>query len=158
MYIHRMNAVAARKSIHPLLPPLTLRPMARAERIAIFEREVRERLSRAALDALIGRAEVISEGQITEHGKRRSYLGSTMITFDLSRVSGDFREASDAGTARRLAALLTTDTTAKNRIRAVATREAEIRTQQKLHEISIEIGVRSKDTRVLVDVDVEATL
>ena len=39
------------------------RPMARATRIALFEREVRVRLSRAALDLLFARAEVISEGQ-----------------------------------------------------------------------------------------------
>jgi hypothetical protein len=36
------------------------RPMARATRIALFEREVRERLSRTALDLVLSRAEVIS--------------------------------------------------------------------------------------------------
>ena len=37
------------------------RPMARATQIALFEREVRERLSRTALDLVLSRAEVISE-------------------------------------------------------------------------------------------------
>ena len=38
------------------------KPMARATRITLFEREVRERLSRAALDVVFARAESLSEG------------------------------------------------------------------------------------------------
>ncbi len=66
--------------------------MARARRIAMFEREVRERLSRAALDAILDRAEVISEGQRAERNGKDSYLGSTMVTVDLDSLGPVVRE------------------------------------------------------------------
>src|SRR3954449_13051215 len=86
--------------------PTHLRPIARVQRIALFEREVRERLSRAALDVLFARAEVISEGQSTIRNAKPAYFGSTMLTIDLNGLAGVLREACDAGTARRLANLL----------------------------------------------------
>ena len=133
------------------------RPLAPASRIAIFEREVREHLSRAAIDALITRAELLSEGQ-TSSRDESVYVGSTMLTLDLGRCAGLFREACDVGTARRLAAMLTRDTAARNRIRAIATREAERITRRKIGELTAEIRVTASGARVLVDVDVEARL
>jgi len=94
--------------------------MARALRIAMFEREVRERLSRAALDAILDRAEVISEGQRAERSGKDSYLGSTMVTVDLDSLEAVLREPGDAGTAQRLAALLRADLTIKARMDALA--------------------------------------
>ncbi len=80
--------------------------MARATRIALFEREVRERLSRAALELVLGRAEIISEGQRGVRGGRDAYFGSTMLTINLGSLELLLRDACDAGTARRLADLL----------------------------------------------------
>ena len=57
--------------------------MARATQIALFEREVRERLSRAALDVVFARAERLSEGQSSVRGGRAAYFVSTMLTLDL---------------------------------------------------------------------------
>jgi hypothetical protein len=69
------------------------RPMARATRIALFEREVRERLSRAALELVLARAEVISEGQRSVRGGRDAYFGSTMLTIDLPALELLLRDA-----------------------------------------------------------------
>src|SRR3954447_20743715 len=78
--------------------PLPARkPMARVTRIALFEREVRERLSVSALDLLMSRAEVISEGQRSARGGRDAYFGSTMLTFDLPALAVVLRDACDAG-------------------------------------------------------------
>ena len=77
--------------------PLPARkPMARVTRIALFEREVRERITLAALDLLLSRAEVISEGQRNVRGGRDAYFGSTMLTFDLPALSVVIRDACDA--------------------------------------------------------------
>ena len=86
--------------------PTLLRPLARVQRIALFEREVRERLSRAALDLVFERAEVMSEGQRSSRAGQPVYFGSTMLTIDLEALAPQLREPCDAGTARRLATLL----------------------------------------------------
>lgn len=135
-----------------------LRPMARAARIAIFEREVRERLSRAAIEVLLARADVLSEGQRLTRGGRPLFEGSTMLTLDLSRTSALFRESGDPATARRLAAMLAKDTWARNRVRQLATKEAERLSHTKVREVSAEMRVSSKGAKVLIDVDVEAKL
>src|SRR6476659_2787263 len=91
------------------------RPMARATRIA-----VRERISRAALELVLGRAEVISEGQRGVRNGRDAYFGSTMLTIDLPSLDLLLRDACDAGTAHRLAELLESDAAAAERIEALA--------------------------------------
>src|SRR5207237_442114 len=88
---------------------MSKKPMARAVRIALFQREIRVRLSPAALDLLFARADVISEGQRAVRGGRDSYFGSTMLTLDLPSLAPLLSDACDAGTARRLAALLEGD-------------------------------------------------
>src|SRR5882672_5573252 len=106
------QAVAARK------------PMVRAIKIALFQREIRERLSVAALDLLFDRVEVISEGQRAVRGGRDSYFGSTMLTVDLPALASLLSDACDAGTARRLAELLDVDAGVARRIQALSEREA----------------------------------
>src|SRR5689334_15114401 len=101
-----------------------LRPLARVQRIALFEREVRERLSRAAMDLVFERAEVISEGQRSTRAGQPVYFGSTMLTINLDTLAPSLREACDAGTARRLATLLLDDASVNTRVKQIATREA----------------------------------
>ena len=74
--------MAAPKSLSPPVTRLLLRPLARVERISLFEREVKERLSRAALDVLFAAAGVMSEGQRSARNKREAFFGSTMLTFE----------------------------------------------------------------------------
>jgi len=135
---------------------LARRPMARATRIALFEREVRERISRAALELVLGRAEVISEGQRGARGGRDAYFGSTMLTIDLPSLDLLLRDACDAGTARRLAELLEADATAGERIEALAAREAARVAGATPKSVSTHVTIRSQAAKVFIDIDVEA--
>lgn len=132
------------------------RPMARATRIALIEREVRERLSRAALDLVLARAEVISEGQSSVRGGRQAYFGSTMLTIDLPSLELLLRDACDAGTARRLADLLTSDSEAGQRIESLAAREAARVAGATPVAVSTHVNIRAQAAKVFIDIDVEA--
>jgi hypothetical protein len=132
------------------------RPMARATRIALFEREVRERLSRAALELVLGRAEVISEGQRGVRNGRDAYFGSTMLTIDLPSLDLLLRDACDAGTARRLAELLESDAEAGARIEALAENEAARVAGAEPTSVSTHVSIRSQAAKVFIDIDVEA--
>jgi hypothetical protein len=134
-----------------------LRPLARVQRIALFEREVRERLSRAALDLIIERAEVMSEGQRSTRAGQPIYFGSTMLTINLDTLAPLLREPCDAGTARRLATLLMDDAHANARIKQIATREAARIVGGRLHAVATEVKVSARGVRVFIDADVEGT-
>jgi len=134
------------------------KPMARATRIALFEREVRERLSRAALDVIFARADRLSEGQRQPRGGRETFFGSTMLTVDLAAFADIFRDACDAGTARRLAALMESDATVPRRIREIAEREAARIAAVRLKDLRTQIVVRAQGAKVFIDVDVEGAL
>jgi hypothetical protein len=133
------------------------KPMARATRIALFEREIRERLSRAALDLLFARAEVISEGQRAVRAGRESYFGSTMLTLDLPALAVLLRDACDAGTARRLAALLEGDAGVAKRIQELTARETARVAGAVPEEVRTHVTIRSQGAKVFIDVDVEAS-
>jgi hypothetical protein len=133
------------------------KPMARATRIALFEREIRERLSRSALDLLFARAEVISEGQRALRAGRDSYFGSTMLTLDLPVLAALLRDACDAGTARRLAALLEGDAGVAQRIQALTARETARVAGATPREVRTHVAIRSQGAKVFIDVDVEAS-
>jgi len=134
----------------------THRPMARATRIALFEREVRERLSRAALELVLGRAEVISEGQRGVRNGRDAYFGSTMLTIDLPSLDLLLRDACDAGTARRLAELLESDEVASARIADLAASEAARVAGATPRSVSSHVTIRAQAAKVFIDIDVEA--
>lgn len=138
-------------------PVTTLRPMARVQRIALFEREVRERLSRAAMDLLLERAEVMSEGQRSTRDGKPVWFGSTMLTIDLEALGPALREACDAGTARRLATILTADTAVASRVKHIAGREAARLAGGRLGAVATEVKVSARGARVFIDVDVEGT-
>ena len=137
-------------------PLAARRPMARATRIGLFEREVRERPARAALDLLFARAEVISEGQRTQRGGRDAYFGSTMLTFDLPALAVLLRDACDAGTAVRLASLLEEDASVGKRVQELAKREAARVSGAAPREVSTHVAIRAQGAKVFIDVDVEA--
>ena len=148
------GAASAPASNHPALPPR--KPMARATRITLFEREVKERLSRAALDLLLSRADRLSEGQRSVRGGRNAYFGSTMLTIDLASFADVLRDACDASTAHRLATLLETDAAVPRRIRDIAEREAARVAAARLRDVRTQVTVRAQGSKVFVDVDVEA--
>jgi hypothetical protein len=132
--------------------------MVRATRIALFEREVRERLSRAALDVMFARAESISEGQCSTRGGREAYFGSTMLTIDLAALADVLRDALDPGALPRLVALMESDKELPARIREIAAREATRIAVKKLRDLTTHVSIRAQGAKVFVDVDVEASV
>jgi hypothetical protein len=158
MVTHKAKGTAPPARAQPKKGSATLlRPLARVQRIALFEREVRERLSRAALDLVFERAEVMSEGQRSTRAGQPVYFGSTMLTVDLEALAPQLRESCDAGTARRLATLLANDAAAAARVKSVAGQEAVRIAGGRLKAIATEVKVRAKGARVFIDVDVEGT-
>jgi hypothetical protein len=149
--------MAAPKSLSPNLSRPMLRPLARVERISLFEREVKERLSRAALDVLFATAGVMSEGQRTARGGRESFFGSTMLTIELDAAALALRDTADARAAQRLAALLARDAGAQARIKRLAAEECERLSSARPRSLNTDIKVRARGTTVYVDVDVEAS-
>jgi hypothetical protein len=137
---------------------LLLRPLLRVRRISLFEREVRERLSRAALDLVFAAAATMSEGQRSLREGRELFFGSTMLTVELDTLTPAVRDACDACSAQRMAALLATDSGALARIRGIAAEEAERLGGTRPGAVSTEIRVSARGTTVYIDVDVEADL
>jgi hypothetical protein len=135
-----------------------IRPMAQVRRIALIEREVRETLSQAALDAVFAHAEVISEGESRQESGKKAFLGSTMLTCDLAATAEILREPADDGTARRLAALLLKEKSLDPRIETIVRREVERITGCPPKKVRGETRIRIQGTRIFLDVDVEAIL
>jgi hypothetical protein len=136
----------------------TRKPMARAVRLTLFEREVRERLSRAAMDVVFARAESISEGQCQSRGGREAYFGSTMLTIDLAALGDVLRDAGAPGTPERLAILMEADHEVPVRIRDIAAREATRIAVARLKDMKTHVSIRAQDGKVFIDVDVEASV
>lgn len=130
------------------------RPMAYVRRIGIFRREIRESVSPAALDLLLASAERISEGQIAAE----RYLGSTMLTVDLTRVHGVVQDACDVATAARLARHLEGEPHVKLALQELALKEARRIASCPLELVDAEVRVRVEGTRLFLDVDVEGAL
>lgn len=128
------------------------KPVVPARRVSLFEREVRVRMSIAAIDVLFRNAAVLSEGEV--HGDR--YDGSTMLTLDLARASARVSEACDLATARMLEKLLAHDQRVLDIARRVAVIEAEKLAGCALQSIIVELHVHRSGRHFHLDVDVEA--
>lgn len=147
----QVTSAASLQARRPLVIPRR-KPMRRAERVSLFEREVRVRLSAAAIEILFGTAAVLSEGQV-ESGR---YYGSTMITIDLSRVSAYIAEACDVATARSLERLLAADPRVNACARRIAAAEAGRLAGSGLGSPQIDVRVHRNDRHFHIDMDTEA--
>jgi hypothetical protein len=128
------------------------KPMRRARRVSLFEREIRVRLSPAAIEILFGTAAVLSEGLV--EGNR--YYGSTMITIDLARVDGHVSEACDVTTARDVEALLADDPRVHEQARRAGAVEATRLAGRALQPPQIDLRVHRNGRHFHIDMDVEA--
>jgi hypothetical protein len=135
-----------------------LRPIAQVRRIPLIEREIREHLSQAALDAVFASAEIISEGEAGAPSGKTAFLGSTMLTLDMPALAELLREPADEGTARRLAGLLAKDKSVAGRVETIVRREVERITQRQPQAVRGETRIRTQAARVYLDIDVEAIL
>jgi hypothetical protein len=135
-----------------LLPPR--KPMASARRVSLFEREVRVRLSSAAVEILFERASILSEGQQEDGG----YYGSTMITVDCARAAHLVSDSCDAAVVKRVRDLCAADERIRERARAVGVGEAERLAGTELAEPQVDVRVRASGAHLHIDVDVEAQI
>jgi hypothetical protein len=140
----------------PQPQPIAKKPMARAVRVALFEREVREKLSSAAVEILLDRAEVLSEGKrAASPTAGRAFFGSTMLTIDVAHAAELVRDRCDEAAAQRVAEMMAGDARVQRRVRQIAAREAERLAGGPVAVRSAEVRVRAEGTRVFLDVDVE---
>lgn len=136
----------------PPVPFPARKPLHRARRISLFDREIRVTLSAAAIDILFHDAALLSEGCIAGGW----YGGSSMLTIDLGRAAHVLSEACDAVTARQLETLCIADPRVHERARAIALAEAEARAGIPLGRPSVDVRIHRTDRLVHIDVDIEA--
>lgn len=120
----------------------------------LFQREVREQLSPTALAYLLSRAEIFVEGGTTSgHSAAGAFLGSAMMTLDLSAAGDRLRMPRDGGAAERLASALAEDAPARAALVAYALEVARARlaTPFDLHGEALKIRVEG--CRVHIDLD-----
>jgi hypothetical protein len=139
----------------PAATPLPSRkPMASCRRVSLYQREIRVSPSSAARELLLEKSRRLSEGQ--RDGAR--FLGSTMLTLELGRVSALISDPIDASTARRLAEVADRDEQLKLGARLAALRAGERDAEGPLEAPELDVRVRANGTNVHIDVDVEGRL
>ena len=144
-------STAAKPSPLPL--DLQRRPMARAQRVPLIEREIKERLGDAAIEVIFSEAARISEGRV--HQNR--YFGSTMLTIDLTLLASSLR-VDASRSASTYAELFDRDPRVLRRVHRIAERESIMRANAPLADVVIEVRVRADECCIFVDADVEATV
>jgi hypothetical protein len=129
--------------------------MARTTCVALYEREVREVLSNAAVEILLSRAKILSEGRRAASPTCASaFFGSTMLTIEMDALRGLVRDALDENTARRLAAMMVEDGRVIRRVRQIAAAECERLAGAPGGRVA-DVQVRAQGTTVFIDVDLE---
>jgi hypothetical protein len=132
------------------------KPMARVARVTLFEREIREKLSLAAIEILLARAKVLSEGQRSNSPTaQQAWFGSTMLTLDVAALGDVVRDAVDARAAARVAELIRGDARVTRRVQRIAEREAQRLAEGPVRAKAAEVRVRAQGTLIYLDVDVE---
>ena len=135
---------------------LTKKPMARAERVTLFEREIRERLSVAAIEIVLQRAQVLSEGKrAASPTAAQRYFGSTMVTIDVAELQQLVRDPCDARATARIAELIGGDARVTRRVQKLAEREAQRLCDGPVKVRAGEVRVRAQGTLIYLDVDVD---
>ncbi|MCP4445378.1 MAG: hypothetical protein GY811_08545 [Myxococcales bacterium] len=129
------------------------KPMARTQQVSLFHREIHTTLSSAAIEILLGQAQILSEGQVDDG----LYCGSTMITIDCSKAGSWVSDPCDSTTVRQLSDLLLRDDRFRASARDLGMREAQRLARQPLGTTQIEMSLRVAGSNLHVDLDIEAT-
>lgn len=129
------------------------KPMAKASRVSLFHREIRTSLSSAAVEILLGQAQILSEGQI----QGKTFYGSTMITIDCAQAREWVSDPCDSTTSRQVGELLLKDKLFCNRVRRLGEREARKQAESSISDAQIDLSLRTSGNNLHVDIDVEAS-
>lgn len=139
-------------------------PWARVRQVQLIRREIREVLSPNALEVLWRHGEhVIEGGRELSHGRGaagRRFYATVMVTFDLRRSAGSFREPADVATAERLAELMLGNPRVQKKLVALARPELARLAQmpEACLYIEMDFHVRAEGTRILLDGDAMVSL
>lgn len=139
----------------------------RVRQVQLIRREIREVLSPNALEVLWRHGEhVIEAGQELSHGRGaqqaafKRFYATVMVTFDLRRGAGSFREPADVATAERLAELMLGSPRVQKKLVALARPELARLAQmpEACLYIEMDFHVRAEGTRILLDGDAMVSL
>ena len=121
-------------------------------RVMLFERIIQLKLSPEGAQRLASFAEILSEGDL--YGDR--YLGSTMLTIDLTKAREQFVEPIDKEAVALLASMLPGDQEFNKVIRGLVAADAQRLSFIKIKNLSLEISSRLEGFMLYLDGDVEA--
>ena len=136
-----------------------LKPLAKATRGQVLVGRKGQAVSRAFEEELFRRADILSEGGSRSAPGGDTYFGSTMISFDLDRVTKQWRGDFDESARRQLADAV--DGSVRMRLRAMrlACAEAARREPSRVLGTALtEIRVRLSGNQLHIDVDLEVPL
>lgn len=137
---------------------------AKVQKVQLIRREVREVLSPTALELLFKHGEhVIEAGPELGRGRRapgQRFYATVMVTIDLRRCAGYFREPADVATADKLAELMLGSARVRHKLIALARPELARLAGVPAAQLHVEIDhhVRSEGTRVFIDGDAMVSL
>lgn len=115
-----------------------------------------EALSVALEHELFRHAEIFSEGE-AHGGRARVFFGSTMITVDLEGLAKVWRGRFDADARARLVRAVEGSVRVRVRVMRIARADVERRLSgESIGKMIFESRVRADETRLYLDVDVEA--
>jgi hypothetical protein len=131
--------------------------MVAAATVPLVEREVRERLSAAAIELLFEHARVFAEGgRARGPTGKQAFFGSVMLTIELDTVAPLVRETPSSDLCARLAELMERDARVRTRLRTLA--EAEVSklagAPVRVHSADVRVRADLAARRLLVDVEV----
>jgi hypothetical protein len=140
-------------------PERRIKGPVRARRGATVLERRSEFLSREAEELLFRDAEILCEGDLQKVGGTTSWYGSTMITFDLGRLSSSLRGSFDGAGLARLARII--EGSVRVRLRATRIARGEVSRRlpdRELGTAQVETRVRLVGEKLQVDVDLEVPL
>lgn len=135
-----------------------IRPLRKSGAVPVLQEIHGYSLTRFADEALLKRAEILSEGEV-ETGPEggESYFGSTLVAVDLLRSQLDFGPCEDMG--ERLLRLVRSSVLLRLRLARLARREAERRcAPRKIERITTDTEFKIAGDQFLVDINVECQL
>jgi len=155
--VKSISPVAESNTIVENAADVSRRPMAQAARIPLFEREVRQRLSQAAVELLFEGAQVLCEGSLGAGATSATqFFGSVMVTILLDDLAAQVREAPTDDTAEKVAELMGGDARVLGRLRRLAESEATRIAGRPVRVHSADVRIRAEGPRILVDIDIES--
>ena len=143
--------VAPPTAATPAVPLPARKPMLGSRRVPLFVRDVRIRLSPAAIELLWLGASVISEGESADG----YYCGSTMVTLDLARASAKLSDPCDLAAAETLLHALRDNREIYRRAGLLARQQAEERADAALTDVTLDIRVSREGRHFHLDIDIE---